>query len=278
MMGQAGLKMRRILTIVLLLCAALAGSSCAYYGLDYLNEQRTLDAFLDSRLQGVAEGDVVALLDDLTAYMMTLPQDETTARIDYLNPLYPIMRARPLDVLRLGGFCGNRSRLLISLLHLKGIPARLAYIYNPEAVGWKQIRQPYITAFVEVEIGGRWIVVDPYLGFVFRNADGAPATSAELARDPSLIARQAPGWYDPEIYNYREIRGIRWEKTAVGGMLQNVLARLVSDDRVGALHYPHWVQRPNLVFALLGGSLCLAFLGSGLWAMRAPARSRRIAR
>jgi hypothetical protein len=267
--------MRRIAIITLFLCAALAGGACVYYVVDYVGEQRALVAFLDSRLDNVPEGDVVALLDDLTAYMKTLPSDETTARVEYLNPLYPFMRARPIDVLRLGGYCGNKSRLLIALLHLQGIPARLAYIYNPEAVGLGRIRQPYITAFVEVEVDRRWIVVDPFLGFVYRNAGAAPAIAAELAMDPSLIARQAPPWFDPAIYHYRDIRGIRWTKTPAGETLRAALVRLVSEQWVGTLHYPHWVQRPNLVFALLGGISSLLCLAAGLWIRRRPGRARR---
>jgi len=267
--------MRRIATMTLFLCAALAGGASVYYAFDYVGEQRALAAFLDSRLEHLSEGDVVAELDDLTAFMKTLPSDETTERVDYLNPLYSILRARPLDVLRLGGYCGNKSRLLLALLHLQGIPARLAYIYNPEAVGWKRVRQPYITAFVEVEVDHRWIVVDPFLGFVYRNADGDPATAKELAADPSLISRQAPPWFDPAVYNYRDIRGIRWIKTPAGEKIRNGLARLTSEEWVESLHYPFWIHRPNLVLALLGATTSLICLTAAYWIRRGAGRTRR---
>jgi transglutaminase-like putative cysteine protease len=193
----------------------------------------------------------------------------------YHNPLYRVLKARPVDVLEHGGFCGNKSRLLVTLLHLRGIPARIVYLYNE--AGWTRpdVGQPYVTAFVEARLDDRWVAVDPYLGILFRNGAGLPATTAELAADPDLVRALAPKWYRPEFFNYREIRGIRWGKFPMGERIRGGIARLTSPAWANGIHYPWWAQRPNLLLAGIAAAASFPALLGGVVLLRRGAPRRR---
>ena len=232
---------------------ALALLVAAYYVFDFVRERQALVRFLDGRLAALPADDEVALAADLVGYLGTLPNEETTHRMGYLNPLYAFLKARPIDILENGGFCGNKARLLVTLFHLRGIPSRVTYLYNPEGRNRPELGQPYITAFVEVRLDGRWAAIEPYLAVLFRRADGSPATAADLAADPGLIRAQAPKWYTPELFNFREIRGIRWEKFPGGEAVRSGIAAVSSDAFANDIHYPFWAHRPNLLLALAAG-------------------------
>jgi len=270
------MSMRRWVGVLLIAGGLVAAAVSLFYYLDYRREQVALERFLSGRPGAVAGGSPVALVEDLTTFLGTLPDGETTARMPYQNPLYAVLKARPIDVLEHGGFCGNRSRLLVTLLHLRGIPARVTYLYNE--AGWTRpdVGQPYVTAFVEVRIDDRWVVADPYIGVLFRNRAGLPATAAELAADPDLVRVMAPKWYRPEFFNYREIRGIRWGKFPMGEQVRSGIARLASTAWADGIHYPWWAQRPNLLFAGVSGAAAILALSGG-WALvrRRASRPRR---
>lgn len=227
---------------------SLAGAS--YYLLDYVQENRTLDRFMQERFAPADRANDADAVEGLTRYLGSLPGEETTAQVGYLNPLYRILKARPADVLRYGGFCGNKARLLVTLLRTRGIESRVMYVFNTE--GWTRpdVGHPYVTAIVEVGLAGRWAIADPYIGILFRRDDGLPATAADLAADPALVRSQAPLWYSSELYDYRELRGIRWGKFPLGEGLHDLLAAILSPARVNTIHYPWWVQRPNLLMAI----------------------------
>jgi transglutaminase superfamily protein len=267
---------RRARSFALALAGLVFLAGAGYYFGDYMHENQALDRFMHDRFavaQGATETDVVG---QLTAYLGSLPGEETTARVGYLNPLYRFLKARPEDVLQYGGFCGNKARLLVTLLKTRGIEARVMYVFNPE--GWTRpdVGHPYVTAIVEVGLGGRWVIADPYIGTLFRRGDGLPAAATDLAADPALVRAQAPSWYSSDFYNYRELRGIRWCKFPLGERVHDLLGHVLSPASVNAFHYPWWAQRPNLLIALAFGAvsvvafaLALRTRGTGVPEVRA---------
>jgi hypothetical protein len=257
------MRVRRALGWILSLVGALTLLLAADYGFDFVRERRELARFLETRVALVPAGDDVALADNLVAYLGTLPDGETTNRMGYLNPLYAVLKARPIDVLKNGGFCGNKARLLVTLFHLQSIPSRVTYLYNPEGWNHPELGQPYITAFVEVRLDDRWAAIDPYIAVLFRRPDGSPATAADLVADPELIRARAPKWYKPELFNFREIRGIRWGKFPGGERLRSGIAAVTSEAFVNDLHYPFWAHRPNLLIALASGFVGMVALALG---------------
>lgn len=271
------MRVRRAIGSFLLLSGVLALLFAAYYVFDFVREDRALALWLDQRTASLPQDDDRAVVDDLVGYLSGLPTSETTGRMGYWNPLYGVLKARPIDVLQNGGFCGNRARLLVTLFHMRGIPSRVTYVYNTDGWSRPELGQPYITAFVEVRLDDRWAAVEPYLAVLFLRADGSPATAADLAADPTLISARAPTWYKTDLYNYREIRGIRWGKFPGGEKIRSGLASVTSPSWVNDLHYPFWVHRPNLLIALASGAAGTAalLLGRRLFAVPvAPATAR----
>jgi hypothetical protein len=269
------MKPTRVCGFLLLAACVATLLPAVFYLVDYRREQADLVRFLDGFPAAGAERETLALVESLTGYLHGLPDGETTARMSYTNPLYRFLKARPLDVLERGGFCGNKSRLLVTLLDLRGIGARVAYLYNEAGNAEPDIGQPYVTAFVEVNLNGRWVVADPYLGVVFRNVTGAPATAAELASDPALIRVATPAWYEPEFFNYREIRGIRWGKFPLGEEIRRGIALLTSPAWANGIHYPWWAHRPNLVLSGVAGVASCVALIAGVLLLRRGARRPR---
>jgi hypothetical protein len=262
------MNLRRLSGNLLALGGLLSLLAAMFYLADYMSEQRALRRYMESVPAVQAGPDERAIVETLTRLLSALPAGETTARTGYLNPLYDVLRARPVDVLRHGGFCGNKARLLVALLQLRGIPSRLVYMYNELGRGNPKVRQPYVTAFVEVLLGDRWVVADPLLGVLFSNVDGDPATAAELAATPELIRSQAPPWYDPELFDYRDLRGVRWAKFPGGEAARRILGNLFSEEWVHGLHYPSWVQRPNLLVAIGAAGFATLLLACGVWLRR----------
>jgi hypothetical protein len=72
------------------------------------------------------------------------------------------------------------------------------------------------------------------------------------------------------LFNYREIRGLRWGKFPFGERIHDLLARLISPGWVNDLHYPFWAHRPNLILATVS-----ALLGSGCLALGLALRRAR---
>lgn len=225
-----------------------------------------------------ANAHLVGILDELTGGRRVLTEGElsavvarvhrragpeTTLRMGGLDPLIPWLKASPVDVDRIGGHCGNLTRLTVSLLHLGGVDARKLHLYNPADAA---ALVPYVHAVVEADVGGRYVVVDPLYNIVYRNASGDLATLADLQSDLELVASQVPARYPLELYNFDDPRGIRWTIVPLGESVRSFLSDAFGDELVDGLHYPYVLERPYLVLALLYsvlGSAGIAFFCVG---------------
>ena len=84
-------------------------------------------------------------------------------------------------ILTHGGICGHRSLLLITALRTYGIPARKLLLVSAD-------HQFCTHVVVEARIDGKWRVLDPLFGYVFRRADGELATERSEERRTDLDA------------------------------------------------------------------------------------------
>jgi hypothetical protein len=80
------------------------------------------------------------------------------------------------------GWCDQDVWTVGTLLATRGIPVRVVFVKDrhgasPHSMG-------------EVFLDGKWRLVDPLLGIMFRRRDGAPATIDDLSSDPAMIAEQ----------------------------------------------------------------------------------------
>ncbi|MCL4545163.1 MAG: hypothetical protein M1118_11300 [Chloroflexi bacterium] len=102
-----------------------------------------------------------------------------------------------LDALRLGGteeeiiargsdWCTDLARVACALCQVAGLPARLVSLADTaRAYSGHDI--------IEVYRDGAWGAVDPTTDVVYRHGDGAPASTWEIQRDPSLLVAHQRG-------------------------------------------------------------------------------------
>jgi|SRR5713101_9766899 len=77
----------------------------------------------------------------------------------FLSPLFRFLRPAPPQVVEKGGVCGDRSRLLIALLRLRGIHSSKQALYNGQG-------QP-THCVVEADVESGKMVADPLFGLRF---------------------------------------------------------------------------------------------------------------
>ena len=107
--------------------------------------------------------------------------------------------------------CGSATNAFINLADSSGLSARRLLLLASDR-GTRHV-------VAEVNLEGRWIVVDPTFRTILRGNDGLPLTRRELA-DPAVFsaATQRIPDYDPS-YNYRETEHIRMERIPIQGPL-----------------------------------------------------------
>lgn len=205
---------------------------------------------------------------------------DTTLHGERSGP-YRILKAPPADAARIGGQCGNLTRLFTTTARLAGLEARRAHLF--EIKGLDRPRpESYVHAIVEVKLEDedRWVIVDPLYGVVYRNAAGALATSADLAAEPHLVKVNVenrpipddymhfpPAEYNFDLYHFKELRRIRWTILPGGERIRSLVASVIGEDGANLIAYPHSFERPHIFLAAFYGlsSLCMAALSAFLY-------------
>ncbi len=116
--------------------------------------------------------------------------------------------------------CGTATNAFVNLANTSGFPARRLLLMDRN---WNVVH-----VVAEVELNGRWIVVDPSFRTIFRDAQGRLLTRDDLL-DPNIL-KQATGNlpdYLPE-YNFERTAHVRVTKILyVGPILQSGLNHLL---------------------------------------------------
>ncbi len=169
-----------------------------------------------------------------------------------LNPMHP----GPGDVLRWGadyrGACGSTARVVHAMLESQHIPTRVLLLTDA--------REHSLHTVLESRVQGRWVVLDPLYGIVFRRRDGALATRAELLADPAHFHAQVDSvaGYDAR-YTYEHATLLNWHKIPVVlPALRAVLACVIGGARVTAIERPDLWMWPQAAAAWLCGVMALA--------------------
>ncbi len=169
----------------------------------------------------------------------------------------PGQRATPIQVMRGGGDCADKSRLLSSLLREVGVPATMVMCFDP------QTQRPSHT-FVEAQLGsGGHMVVDPAYDLYFPKPGAAGYYGLlELRHDPTILPRRLdalcsvlPSSAPVHQYNRRQAvytmaGSINWGKNAI-----TRFARLLLSPRLGdAIHRlprPMPLEEPKMFVAVI---------------------------
>lgn len=165
------------------------------------------------------------------------------------------MRATPVQVVRRGGDCADKSRLLCALLREVGIQSTMVMCFH------RHTKMPTHTV-VEAETGdGQFMVVDPVYGLFFPKGDQFGFHGLlELRENPQILDRRlsdllavAPRTsalrsYNPESAAYDQARSINWDKNAFTRTAHLLLTSWYGDE-VYRLRRPLALEEPKLFIA-----------------------------
>lgn len=238
--------MVRIVARTLSVCLIAAAAACY---VSYLRDRAGLRQVATKATAGAssAEDKVLALLHRVHRI------SETRKNSGFF--ILPRQRATPIQVLRGGGDCADKSRLLSSLLREVGIPATMVMCFDP------QTHMPSHT-FVEAQLGsGVHMVVDPAYDLYFPKHGSGYYGLLDLRRDPSILPRRLdalcsvlPSTEPVHQYNrkqaaYDEAGSINWDRNAM-----TRFARLLLSPRLGENLYclprPIPLEEPKLFVAV----------------------------
>jgi len=208
-------------------------------------------------------GDKVEVLNDWVYHNQGFAKNQSYFLLKALGPT-------PEGVLRRGGDCSDKSRLLSAMLAQIGIDSSLAMQYpcpDCEAV--------HTVVYAETESGVS--PFDPVYNISFPDGQGGFLTVPELARSyEAMTARldqliQERGeddkivWYDAPTHHFEFATTVNWDKNALTRAFAGLLEFF--DIEPTTFFRPHFLESPKLALSIAGlfATLGFAFLA---WLLR----------
>jgi len=253
---------------ILLIAAGFQAVSAVYY----LREQSFLEAYLERSASPSLPPSEQA--KSLVLSLKSNPEEDNDSY--FLLPIFRPLRPTARQVIEIGGDCADRSRLIITLLHLRGIRSEKWALYDAQGES--------VHAAVEADVESGKMVVDPLFGIWFPKPGGGYYAIDDLRRDPSILDRRIaelreqavqPGAHPLRLYPlnkyvYTSARTINWNKGFLMKGAYWVLRHTIGagTDKIGR---PEFVEEPPLMVIYgMGGIEIVALL-----AWLALARRRR---
>ena len=222
----------------------------------YLNEERYLSSLIDSIAPRSLPPSVQAM--KVVESLKTLPVIENSSY--FLFPIFSVLRPMPQQILEQGGDCGDRSRLVIRMLHLRGIQASKWAIYTKEMKS--------VHAVVELESETGKMVADPLFGLWFPRSDRGYYGIRELRQSPNILSDRIqslvvqgkrPGAsdlrkYPLDDYSYEYAKTINWDKWVGMWALYKALS-IIMGPSIDNLQRPAFVEAPQLMVVIMAAVL-----------------------
>ncbi len=190
--------------------------------------------------------------------------------------LFSSLGPTPVQVMRGGGDCADKSRLLCALLQEVGMSATPAMSFDPKT------GVPVHTIVQAEPVKGQRMIVDPSYNLFFPQADGSGYHDLlDLRRDPAIVQRrvdqlfrnsstrrEADKYYLASLAGYHGVSTINWGKRPAYAAVRDILYGWMGEE-VYSVRRPFLLERPKLIVSmgfLLGGFLlltskCLRHLG-----------------
>jgi hypothetical protein len=146
--------------------------------------------------------------------------------------------------------CGTATNAFLNLARSANLQARRLLLLTPDRTAMHVV--------AEVQLNGRWAVIDPQYRVILRNAAGEMVTRSDL-KDPRIFSEvigKVPGY--PAAYNYQNFAHVRLARLPLEGLeLRPVLDRI----------FPGWEEKfdwslllERESFFVLIVSACFTFL------------------
>ena len=212
------------------------------YGLVWNYSTRTyLKGFVDAiiPLQGSDQEKTEALLDWFhhEPQRGNPPAQGAVSLLDSRDPVSIVQNARLLSV------CGTSSNAFMNLAIAAGLRVRRLLLLDSHGVT--------VHVVAEVRWDGRWVVVNPQQGLIFKDKQGRGLTKEDL-RDPVVFQdaiSKMPGY--PRAYNFEHTIHIRLSRIPIAGrLLRKTLDRIL----------PGWEEAINWTYLPENPSLWLIFI------------------
>jgi len=202
--------------------------------------------------------------EQVKAIVLSLKDKQgNTTNSYFLCPLFRFLRPTPWQVVKLGGDCADRSRLVIALLRLRRIHASKWALYNAQGESKH--------AVIEADVESGRMVADPLFGLWFPRPSGGYYTIAEMKKDPNILLQRIaqlrsqgsdPGaaplkFYEFDQYVYSDARTINWNKPVLGTFFR--VLHFLLGERTNQISRPSFVEEPPLmlIYGIAGLELCI---------------------
>jgi hypothetical protein len=171
---------------------------------------------------------------------------------------------------RLLTYCGSATNAFVNLAHEAGVRSRRLLLLSEDG------NAKHVVA--EVQNQGRWIVVDPSIGALFRDEFGRPLSKEEL-RDPAVFGAtigRMPG-YNP-IYTFSQYAHVNVNRIpVVGGLLRQSLSRIDAGWEED-IDWAYFMENPHFWPMAIALPLLVAGVGIRLavWRVRREHSTRAV--
>jgi hypothetical protein len=166
--------------------------------------------------------------------------------------IFDALGATPTAIIRFGGCCSDRSRLLILALAELGIRAYQITLYHRSGQAQH--------CLVEAQLDGQPLIVDPSYGISYTTAAEGPVGLRDLQRGQTpvyvpLVTDRVCGYPQNAYYDFdfRLSKTANWTKTRVRRIVYRVLYR-VTGGSVDQMEVPALLEWPQHLFIALAST------------------------
>lgn len=178
--------------------------------------------------------------------------------------LWKKLDATPLQVLRKGGDCEDKSKLLSALVQELGVPATMAMLYHCD----RGCRPVHTVTLAKTQNG--WTPLDAVYNITFRHNDGRAVPVDRLMRQPQLLNARLDqladlrGRFDKitrykrHLETYTHLTTVNWNKNGITRSVADLIRILGGDPRLTPR--PLYLDDPKQFFSIVGFGLTALLL------------------
>mgnify|MGYP001036171805 CR=1 FL=1 len=242
--------------VIAALLAFLSGMAGIYVFFDWHSDNKQLLDFARMIVHGDnVTGRDIEQLNDLVYHTGSFAKNDNYFFLPSLGPT-------PIQVLREGGDCSDKSRLLAAILNEIEIPATLVMLAPCDTC-------PFGHTVVEAQTGDGPIVVDPVYNISFPSSVGRYHGVRDLRDNSDILHARLDeltlqrGSESKVAFYRRGADGIHYSYPVTINWEKNFLTRFIGrflawyTDEPSLIYRPRWLEDPKLLIAIFLGAISL---------------------